>query len=128
MREWTVKKMTNYERVKSMSIEEMALFLYKILECCRDEVESRSSCSKECPLNHPCMYHEQCIDDDIRTWLKSEVKQGHWIHSEDNRDPRDNFYYCSECGRIINIICGDKLSNYPYCHCGARMDGEENDD
>lgn len=50
------------------------------------------------------------------------VKHGKWIRKE-GYDPRDNFYYCSECNRIINIVCGDSLSNYPYCHCGTRMDG-----
>lgn len=54
------------------------------------------------------------------------VKYGKWIRKE-GYDSRDNFYYCSECNRIINVICGDSLSNYPYCHCGARMDGEQND-
>lgn len=24
-------------------------------------------------------------------------------------------------------LCGDSLSNYSYCHCGARLDGEQND-
>lgn len=36
-------------------------------------------------------------------------------------DIRDNFYKCSACGRTINIVCGDSIKNYPYCHCGAKM-------
>lgn len=54
------------------------------------------------------------------------VVHGQWVHSPSPYDKRDDFWFCSECGRTINIICGDKLlSNYPYCHCGAKMDGEE---
>lgn len=54
------------------------------------------------------------------------VKRGEWIRKE-GYDPRDNFYYCSECNRIINVISGDSLSNYPYCHCGTDMRGDGNE-
>ena len=53
----------------------------------------------------------------------AEVQHGHWIEDAGSYDLRDNFYYCSECHRIINLICGASLSEYPYCHCGAKMDG-----
>lgn len=40
-------------------------------------------------------------------------------------------YKCSECGRIISDISEDgftnKLQDYPYCHCGAKMRGVENE-
>ena len=56
------------------------------------------------------------------------VVHGRWVHSPSPYDKRDDFWFCSECGRTINIICGDKLlSNYPYCHCGAKMDGGDTD-
>jgi len=34
---------------------------------------------------------------------------------------------CSECGRHITVDPkqGDLLKDYPYCHCGAKMDGED---
>lgn len=32
-------------------------------------------------------------------------------------------WYCSECGRI-ETFHKDDLHNYPYCHCGAKMDGD----
>lgn len=37
----------------------------------------------------------------------------------------NNTYKCSECGRLlVNITDGLKMvaKNYPYCHCGAKMD------
>ena len=49
-----------------------------------------------------------------------QQKIGRWIEST-GYDDRDHFYSCSECGRSINLICGAKLADYPYCHCGAKM-------
>ena len=40
----------------------------------------------------------------------------------------NNTYKCSECGRLlVNIADGLNVvaKHYPYCHCGAKMDGEE---
>lgn len=40
----------------------------------------------------------------------------------------NNTYKCSECGRLlVDITDGLKMvaKNYPYCHCGAKMDGGE---
>ena len=56
----------------------------------------------------------------------AQVVHGHWIRVK-SYDPRDNFYKCSICRRSINVICGEHLSDYPYCHCGAKMDEEVND-
>ena len=39
------------------------------------------------------------------------------------------FYICSKCGRAIDVITPDEsLDDYPYCHCGARMIKEANND
>lgn len=54
--------------------------------------------------------------------IESRAK-GKWIKRH-SYDRRDNLYACSECGRIINIICGAHLEDYPFCHCGADMRGE----
>ena len=66
--------------------------------------------------------------------LEQEAKMGHWIKGT----PKYKFnlfgdkvevanYECSECGRIINDIdcVGNQvllnhLSDFPYCHCGAK--------
>lgn len=39
-------------------------------------------------------------------------------------------YECSVCGRIETFGCFNKPENNPYCHCGAKMDleDENNDD
>lgn len=41
----------------------------------------------------------------------------------------NNTYKCSECGRLLVDITDGKnkvAKHYPYCHCGAKMDGGEN--
>lgn len=71
-----------------------------------------------------------CIDRffDMCSHLLPEVDvepivHGQWVRNE-GYDKRDNFYKCSVCGRSINVICGETLTDYPYCHCGAKMEEE----
>ena len=46
---------------------------------------------------------------------------GAWM----NEDGIVNDYFCSCCGRVISVNCKAGLENYPYCHCGAKMDLKE---
>lgn len=49
-----------------------------------------------------------------------EVRHGEWV-------PNDYFkghYYCSECTRHIEDTSENPSINFPYCHCGAKMDGK----
>ncbi len=49
------------------------------------------------------------------------IRHGRWIITDDV----ENFIaVCSVCGRTEDSRCIDDM---PYCHCGARMDGEQND-
>lgn len=64
-------------------------------------------------------------------------KKGKWIKGN-THEKYDYFgdrvrvadYTCSVCGRVIEDIgidddsFTDKLSDYPYCHCGAEMESE----
>ena len=46
------------------------------------------------------------------------VKRGKWLQYMDGNNLMPDIYYkCSECGRT-------EANKEPYCHCGARMDGE----
>ena len=53
-----------------------------------------------------------------------ERKQGEWILHEENS--ASSSYHCSVCNRLINVLWSEELSDYPFCHCGAEMRGEEN--
>jgi len=53
-----------------------------------------------------------------------ERKKGKWIEISSI----SHTYKCSECGRLlVNITDGKNnvARNYPYCHCGADMRGEQ---
>lgn len=54
-----------------------------------------------------------------------EVRHGEWIPITDEPTPLRECailsgYECSECGRY-------EKEKQPYCHCGAKMDGERKD-
>ena len=52
-----------------------------------------------------------------------EVRHGEWIF-EFALDGY-NFYKCSECGRQEALLEKESTAEYfPYCHCGAKMDGK----
>ncbi|SET05842.1 hypothetical protein SAMN02910413_1681 [Pseudobutyrivibrio sp. C4] len=56
-----------------------------------------------------------------------ERKVGKWIKVTETEFGIG--YQCSECGRFIltESIDGRKLEDFPYCHCGAVMRGNENE-
>ena len=58
-----------------------------------------------------------------------KVKHGKWVKLERTWPLYSETYECSKCGRTITVGDGGTksslLKRYPYCHCGARMDGDE---
>lgn len=64
--------------------------------------------------------------------LEQESKVGHWIKNKKQGVQAVGYltYHCSECGREICSKYHGKMSllkEYPYCHCGARMEIEKSD-
>ena len=58
--------------------------------------------------------------------IESERKKGKWLELTNT----NHTYVCSVCGRtLVNIIDGKNkvTKNYPFCHCGADMRGEQDD-
>lgn len=57
--------------------------------------------------------------------VKTEEKpHGEWLEIKTNPPEffGHKFYMCSKCGREIDVITPDEsLDDYPYCHCGACM-------
>ena len=67
----------------------------------------------------------QMIDD--APSVQPERKTGHWIEMSS----ANHTYKCSECGRLlVNVTDGKNniSKHYPYCHCGAKMEGGEADE
>ena len=50
-----------------------------------------------------------------------EPKKGKWIKQENKKTE----FFCSECGRVIDTKPFTRTDNFPFCHCGAKMRGDE---
>lgn len=79
----------------------------KILEVAKAEIE----------WNYPLDY-QVALDKAIEA-LRQEPKTGRWIEF-----PNHNAYKCSECRRVIIVTDGKNnvCKHYPYCHCGRKME------
>ena len=60
-----------------------------------------------------------------------EHKVGKWVLNDNQGVQAVGYltYHCSECNREISSKYHGKMSllkEYPYCHCGAKMEGAEN--
>lgn len=68
--------------------------------------------------------NEYDLIDKCPTIDAEPVRHGRWRFDGAwmNEDGVVNDYFCSCCGRIISVDCKAELENYPYCHCGAKMD------
>lgn len=64
-------------------------------------------------------------EKDFLTWLNAEYSEpikGHWIKEKSIFGWDGHSYQCSECGRSIHLDTEmEDLEDYPYCHCGAKM-------
>ena len=55
------------------------------------------------------------------------VRHGRWLFVKASHCT--SAWWCSECGRSVAITCDEELrqrkleKEYPFCHCGAKMDG-----
>lgn len=54
--------------------------------------------------------------------------KGHWIEYPELSDACFDYYQCSECKRVIKVVRGGSLSQFPFCHCGADMRGEQSNE
>ena len=69
-------------------------------------------------------------DEVINDKLKADSKKGKWILNETQGVQAAGYltYHCSECNREIISKYHGKISllkEFPYCHCGAKMEVEE---
>lgn len=88
---------------------------------------------RDIPILEACiqrMKTEPC-EDCISRSVQLKVKTGRWIKNKEQGVQAVGYltYHCSECGREISSKYHGKVSllkEYPYCHCGAKMESEEN--
>lgn len=65
--------MTNYERIKAMTVDEMAKFLDTITTLCYDKLGSYGTSCFHCPLRQT--YKNGCGVNTIKKYLESEVQE-----------------------------------------------------
>ena len=68
-------------------------------------------------------YEIEDVLEDVEPADVEPVRHGTWLPIVSY----NNTYKCSECGRLlVDITDGLKMvaKNYPYCHCGVKMDKE----
>lgn len=68
---------------------------------------------------------EQIIRENL-SFVTTKQKIGHWILNDYQGVLPAGYkmYHCSECGHEISSKSGKitRLNEYPYCHCGAKME------
>lgn len=55
------------------------------------------------------------------------VRHGRWVFDGARANEDGDFVYdyiCYDCGRSITVEYMGEFKEYPYCHCGAKMDLE----
>lgn len=70
--------------------------------------------------------YDEAMDDlaDVPAADVQEVKHGKWIYK--GYEMMGHAFQCSLCGRWIfsnSLDC--IIKGYPFCHCGAKIDGVE---
>lgn len=65
---------------------------------------------------------------EIPTVDAAPVRHGRWLFV--TKGQMTSAWCCSECGRTVVITCDEEFrqrkleKEYPFCHCGAKMDLE----
>ena len=79
----------------------------------------------------PDAHYPQWYADKIKSIPAADVapvRHGRWLFV--TKGQMTSAWCCSECGRTVVITCDEELrqskleKEYPFCHCGAKMDLE----
>ncbi len=78
----------------------------------------------DCETTDMIVYRNKYTGKEIHV-DKTSGCNGHWIKEETKYGWDGHSYQCSECGRSIHLDTEvEDLTDYPYCHCGAKMKEE----
>jgi len=62
----------------------------------------------------------------IELLKQNKRKRGYWIKEKTINGWDGQSYTCSKCGRSIHLDTKvEDLTDYPYCHCGTKMEESE---
>ena len=92
------------------------------------EIENSKAESKDtfrCTLGLANLLSEGLAQAITSTADVEAVRHGVWLHTP--RTIADKIYHrwqCSVCARTVATVKRDDITDFPYCHCGAKMDGE----
>lgn len=138
--------MTNYEKIKNMSVEEMARTMCKLAkkyDCCDCDCRYATECTvkemaellynagyRKIPENVKIFYGARgCGKSKATNELLEKLgyvreKQGKWVYKDE--DLGCDIYMCSSCKEEYCLETGSPQDNfYNYCpNCGARMVGD----
>jgi hypothetical protein len=69
-------------------------------------------------------WHIRLLIKQAPTIEAEPVKHGRWVFEFELAG--SNFYHCSVCDRQEALLAKEDIYEFcPYCHCGAKMDKEE---
>lgn len=81
--------------------------------------------NKDIPKNYGTLLDIERKIRKLPTIDAEPVVHAHWIENYKNCFA-ERYYKCSKCQREIKVVTGEKtLLDFPYCHCGAKMDEEQ---
>ena len=87
---------------------------------CTNAMKSEKGCDGGCVVDTK-MYNKVMAEINSRL-LRKIPWEGHWIKEKSIFGWDGHSYQCSECGRSIHLDTEmEDLDDYPYCHCGAKM-------
>lgn len=67
--------MTNYERIKAMTVEEMANVIAERIWYFMCDCDSNQQLKCERAGQKPAGGCKECVDEDVKYWLESEVQE-----------------------------------------------------
>lgn len=78
----------------------------------------------QCGIYFGLLYAKSLVDN-AETADVQEVRHGKWIYCG-HHEFHGHVFECSVCGRYLFANSKeDVYVEYPHCHCGAKMDEEE---
>ncbi len=125
IRVWADKDSVHYEEVEPC---DDTISRQAVLEAFNLSEKTRKYGGDHSGYDTVMLYEVQDVIEDLPP-VTPKQKMGHWILNDYQGVLPAGYkmYHCSECGREIGSKYHGKLSllnEYPYCHCGAKMESE----